>query len=60
MNYVKHPTVKVGDTVRCLKQVTFITGHSHLPNDLLKVEADTLAYYQACLDNRHYELVTSN
>jgi hypothetical protein len=56
MNYVKHPTLKVGDQVRCLRQVTFVTGHRHLPNDILVIEKDTLAYYQASVDNKHYEV----
>jgi hypothetical protein len=53
MNYVKHPTVKVGDQVRCLRK---IASQKHLPNDILIVEQDTLAYYQASVDNRLYEV----
>ena len=45
-NYVRHPTLKVGDHLRCLKSRFFIDGTRHNKEDILLVEEETLNYYQ--------------
>jgi hypothetical protein len=56
MNYSKHPTLKVGDRVRCLKATKFVDGTSHGKNDILLVENQTLPYYQLFTPER-YEVI---
>lgn len=52
-NYVKHPTLKAGDLVRCLKPVSFVDGTNHYMNDILVVEEDTLSYYRLHTPGRY-------
>jgi hypothetical protein len=56
MTHTEQPNLKVGDQVRCLKKVTFITGGAHLPNDILEIKEDTLAYYEIMVDRKYYEM----
>lgn len=55
--YVGHPTVMVGDRVRCLKPTEFVDGSKHGLNDILEVDTQTLPYYQLFTPER-YEVVT--
>ncbi len=57
MNYTKHPTLKAGDRVRCLKTIKFVDGGQHTKEDILLVEEHTLAYYQF-FTPKHYEVVS--
>ena len=58
MNFHKHPTLKVGDHVRCLKSlILFVDGTRHNQNDIFIVEDSPLSYYQLFTDNRNYEVV---
>lgn len=56
MNYVKHPTLKVGDRVRCLKTHRFCDGTVHQKEDILLVEENTLSFYQL-FTPKDYEVV---
>ena len=56
MNYVKHPTLKVGDRVRCLKTTYFADASFHQKEDILLVEENTLSYFQLFTPER-YEVV---
>jgi hypothetical protein len=56
MNYDRHPTLKVGDRVRCLRSATFLDNTQHNKQDVFVVEDATLAYYQMFTDNRNYEV----
>jgi hypothetical protein len=56
MSYTDHPTLKVGDRVRCLKTVKFVDGGQHTKEDILLVEESTLAYYRF-FTPKQYEVV---
>jgi hypothetical protein len=55
-NYVKHPTIKVGDQVRCLRRVLFVDRENHERNDIIFVEEDTLDYFKIFTPGK-YEVV---
>lgn len=56
--YTLHPTVKVGDRVRCLRHRNFVDGSKHEKNDELLVTKETLAYYQRFVDGKQYEIMS--